>query len=236
MLTAIVFDLDDTLYLERDYVRSGFGAVAAWVAPRTGLPVAEAFRQLWSLFETGVRRGTFDRWLLTQGLPTEPWVCDMVRVYREHEPRMLPDPGVTALLGRLRPRYRLGLLTDGDRAIQRAKVAALGVGHHFDAIVFSDDEGAEAWKPSPRPFRTLVDRMGIDATEAVYVADNPLKDFLGARRAGLASVRVRHADGLYRDVEPPSAEHAPEAEIASLDFLETTLGTLRRCGNDDVRD
>ena len=36
MSWVVTFDLDDTLYLERDFVRSGFAAVGAWLATERG--------------------------------------------------------------------------------------------------------------------------------------------------------------------------------------------------------
>jgi FMN phosphatase YigB (HAD superfamily) len=55
------------------------------------------------------------------------------------------------------------------------------------------------------------------------VADNPCKDFLGARQAGIWTVRVRRPDGLYSHLDPVSAQYAPDVEIESLDGLEAIL-------------
>lgn len=63
MIRGVVFDLDDTLYLERDFVKSGFLAVAAVVASAVGSQEEEIFSFLWNLFQAGVRRDTFDRLL-----------------------------------------------------------------------------------------------------------------------------------------------------------------------------
>lgn len=55
----VVFDLDDTLYLERDFVMSGFQAVERWAEQRLGIQnFAESCRQL---FERGERQRVFDR-------------------------------------------------------------------------------------------------------------------------------------------------------------------------------
>ena len=55
------------------------------------------------------------------------------------------------------------------------------------------------------------------------MADNPNKDFLGARQVGMWTVRVCRPEGLYAHLEPPSAEHAPNVEIETLSDLETSL-------------
>ena len=62
-LKAILFDLDDTLYLERDFVKSGFRAVAWWLQQENGLPEKETFTRLWSMFTSGERGDLFDRLL-----------------------------------------------------------------------------------------------------------------------------------------------------------------------------
>ena len=227
-LRAIIFDLDDTLYPERAYVRSGFSAVAAWAQDRLGLPASEVFGQLDALFRGGTRGHTFDRWLADQGIADHGLVEKMVEVYRKHPPSILPYPDAPGLLGRLRAKYRLGLLSDGYEEVQRGKLKALGIEPAFDAVVFSDSLGRNSWKPSPRPYEVVLAALGTTAAESVYVSDNPAKDFLGARLAGMRSVRLRAPEGIYAGLEPPSAEHAPDLEVSSLDDLEDALGSLAR--------
>ena len=222
-LRAIVFDLDDTLYPERAYVLSGFEAVATWAEEYLGIPVAQGFAELRRLFDDGVRGDTFNRWLESHGVNPDDWLPQMVQVYREHDPHIEPYPEVPKLLQRLRPRYRLGLVTDGYAEVQKRKLTALGLTSCFDALVFSDESGREAWKPSSRSFEIVLERLGVPGPEVVYVADNPAKDFLGARQVGMWTVRVRRPDGLYSHLEPPSLEHAPNVEIETLCELETLL-------------
>ena len=222
-LRAIVFDLDDTLYPERAYVLSGFRAVAAWAGEHLGIPADQGFTELHRLFDDGVRGATFNRWLEGHGFQPDDWVPQMVQVYREHDPQIDPYPEVLGLLQRLRLHYRLGLVSDGYAEVQKRKLAALGLTSCFDALVFSDEWGREAWKPNVRPFEIVLERLGVMGPEAVYVADNPIKDFFGARRAGMWTVRVRHPHGLYAYMEPPSPEHAPDAEIDTLSDLQASL-------------
>jgi putative hydrolase of the HAD superfamily len=223
---AVIFDLDDTLYSERAYVESGMRAVARWVHGRLKLPAEETFRELKQLFDEGTRGNLFDRRLEMRGIAPDDRVPAMVEVYRRHEPDIRPFAGVRRLLETLRGRFQLGLVSDGYLEVQKRKLAALGLEECFDAIVFSDALGRDAWKPDPRPFWAVLDGLSVAAGEAVYVADNPAKDFLGARGAGLASIRVRHAEGLHAEVEPASPAHKPDMEIATLDDLR---GMLTRC-------
>ena len=212
---AIIFDLDDTLYPEKDYVLSGFRAVANWAAEHLQIPADDSYRELTRLFFAGARGDTFNRWLASRGQPAS-LVPTLIEVYRRHEPTLRPFPEVTDMLASLHQRFRLGLVTDGHLDVQRSKLAALGLAEHFDAIVFSDEWGRDAWKPSPIPFRIVLERLGVTAEEAVYIADNPAKDFLGARRAGLSSIWCRHSGGEYALSLPPTPDHAADQTAESL--------------------
>jgi len=224
---AILFDLDDTLYPEREYVFSGFRAVAAWAEVRMGIPQAQGVKELIGLYQAGQRGHTFDVWLQGHGKQQEAPVERLVEVYREHVPTIAPYPGVTELLNSLRGHYRLGLISDGYLAVQQRKLAALGLAHYFDAVVFSDEWGRAAWKPNPCPFEAALERLGdMPPTLTIYVADNPKKDFIGARQLGIKTIRVRYPYGMYCDTAPESAAHQPDLEITTLKDIGQALQVL----------
>jgi putative hydrolase of the HAD superfamily len=213
---AIIFDLDDTLYPERAFVASGFSAAAAWLSTQVEVPAERCARELTDLFEGGIRGSTFDAWLDGAGL-SRKLVLGMVSAYRVHTPMLtLYDDVLPTLSSCLEAGLSLGLITDGYADVQNRKITSLNIRSWFDAITLSDDLGRHCWKPSPVPFRITLDRLGIDGGEAVYVADNPEKDFLGARAAGLKSIRLRRPGGLYGDREPATLDAAPDAEVRSL--------------------
>ena len=220
---AIVLDLDDTLYPEHQYVRSGFHAVARYLETEAGLSAEETFAQLIALLEAGVREMTMNRWLQDRQLDEQRWIGPMLRCYREHDPQIELSSEATEVLETLHGRYALGLVSDGRLAQQQKKVAALGIDRWISAIVLSDAFGREHWKPSTRPFEEVLGQLGVSGESAVYVADNPTKDFLGARQLGMSTIRLRRAGGLYSHLEPPTEAHAPQAEIATLAELPARL-------------
>ena len=225
---AVVLDLDDTLYPEAAYVRSGFRAVAARAQETLGVPAVEAEAELVALFQEGVRGDTFDRWLAARGLGGGVAVGDLVAAYRGHAPEIAPFPEAGPLLRGLRAEgSAVGLLSDGDPAVQGRKLDALGLREAFDAIVVTGELGPDAGKPSPRGFEEVLRRLG-DAPpgEAVYVSDNPAKDFVGARRAGMRSIRVRRPGGIYATLEPETPEHAADTEVRELDEVPAALDRL----------
>lgn len=217
-LEAVIFDLDDTLYPEHAFVRSGFQAVAIWSEVHLGIPQMQGLAELTDLFDAGYRGNTFDIWLEKHGRRHDGVVADLVKVYREHIPTIAPYPEAITLLSRLKKGYKLGLISDGYLAVQRRKFGSLALADYFDVVVFSDEWGRDAWKPDCRPFAEALERLGVVApSRTVYVGDNPRKDFYGARQLGMKTIRFRHSGGVYFGEEPASVDYAPDVSVFSLD-------------------
>jgi putative hydrolase of the HAD superfamily len=225
---AISFDLDDTLYPERDFVLSGFRAVARWADSNLGISFEEGFAVLDRLFKKGARENTFNQWLSVQGLDfDENLIQKLIKVYRSHKPEIRPFPEVPVLLEELRNIYKLGLVSDGYLSVQQSKLDALKLRAYFDVIILSDEWGKDAWKPDVQPFEALLKRLAINGEEAVYVADNASKDFLGANKVGMTTVWIRRAGGEYSHLEPPNSDHAPDLVFTTLREFEKYVSNAR---------
>ncbi|WP_028065370.1 HAD family hydrolase [Solirubrobacter soli] len=213
---AVIFDLDDTLYREHDYVRSGFAAVARRLAAEPTAPaVDDLFNALVCEWQAHGRGHVFDVVAARHGL--DVGVAELVAVYREHDPQLELYPDAERALARLEAAGRLvGVLTDGMASVQRRKLKALGLDQRIRCIVVSDDYGLDAWKPSAVPYRAALEHLGVAPADAVYVGDNPNKDFIGARALGLATVRVKRETGDHaQTVLDPSYE--ADVTVATLD-------------------
>lgn len=229
MIAGVVFDLDDTLYLERDYVRSGFGRVAAVAADRSGLDPSVLFSFLWHGFETSRRGRAFDELVAAFDLSEHCSVEELVSIYRTHEPDISLDPDVKSLLEDIRANgQRLGVITDGSSHSQHAKVAALDLERLVDLVVVTGDWGQEFWKPHERAYEYVRNEWDMDAAQLVYVGDNPLKDFVTPRRLGWVTVRLRREGQLHSNVEAADehdADHEADHEIAELRELWPLVAT-----------
>lgn len=194
--SCIVFDLDDTLYLERDYVRSGFAAVAARLAIELG--AASWFDSLWGLFESGERGKTFDRLLAEKGHGNDPLLVNsLVALYRNHAPAIHILDDAEACMSQLRGLTPMAVVTDGPIESQVRKADALGVGLWAAPVIYTAALGADFGKPHPRAFALAQESHRAEPQRCVYVADNPAKDFVGPRRLGWRTVRVRRPEGLH---------------------------------------
>ncbi len=209
---VVVFDLDDTLYPEIEYVRSGFRAVAFALESRFDIHAEEAFALLWRALHVHGRGKTFDRVLEELGVHSRTAVRSLVDTYRSHEPRIALPAESRAVLGRLadRPLY---LVTDGHKGVQARKLAALGIEPCFRHCYLTNRYGVARQKPSPHVFQLLVGCEGCDPGDVVYVGDDPHKDFCGIRPLGFRTLRVRTGRHAHAEVSP---ERDAEASVDSL--------------------
>jgi len=248
-IQAVVFDLDDTLYPERAYAFSGFDAVAGAFENVLGDPQVSA-RRMKALFDTSHRRRVFDQ-LLEESNPAcadTALVEKMVDTFRDHAPDItLPSESVR-VLAELSASFRLGLITDGPAATQRAKIKVLGLverstvsdssspcrcsdppgqskekaGVVFDAMIVTDELGPGFGKPNPRAFELIAAKLAVTPDACVYVADNPEKDFVAPNRLGWLTVRVVRPDGVYANARS-AKDGDPHETINGLDALPALL-------------
>jgi putative hydrolase of the HAD superfamily len=215
----VVFDLDDTLYLERDYVRSGFAACDVWATAELGL--SGLGPACWQLFVDGGRNDTFDRALAELGHAGGPdLVGRLVEVYRAHDPDIDLLPDAAAAIERLGADHRLAIVSDGPEASQGAKARRLGASRWSRCTVLTASLPPGNGKPSPMAFRLIEQRLAGRGRECAYVADNPAKDFAGPASLGWTTIRVRR-QGQLHEAAPSGAD--VEAEIADLDALDAVL-------------
>lgn len=225
MITTVIFDLDDTLFDEIDFCRSGFHAAADHVARLSdACSTDEVFAAFWDSFITGDCGSTFNVGLGRLGIPYDDRLMHaLVQAYRTHPPKLALPAESRAVLDALKDTYTLGLLTDGYLPTQRLKVRALGIEPYFRAIMYTEELGREFWKPSPRGFEKLLELLGARPEQAVYVADNALKDFIAPNRLGMLTIQVRRPSGLYSQV---SSQPDAAAQLR-IDRLGDLPGVLR---------
>jgi putative hydrolase of the HAD superfamily len=224
MISAILLDLDDTLYDEADYVRSGLAVVAERIAGLSGHAPAAVLETLVAVERRDGRGKVFDTTLRALGVAGDPTlVRRLVTAYRMHRPEIDLEPDVRRLLTRLGARHRLAIVTDGLPSMQRRKIAALDLEPAVDAVVYTWE--LRAPKPNPAGFLLALDRLGVAPDCAVVVGDNPGHDVAAARAIGARSIRVRR--GRFADLASLSGA-PPEREIDCLEALETALASLEK--------
>jgi putative hydrolase of the HAD superfamily len=223
-MRAVLFDLDDTLYPEIEFVRSGFAAAASYVARRHGLDPTRAARRMMELLHSDGRGRIFDRFLeeldLDFGAEASP---TMLYIYRTHHPVLAPYPDVSSVLNRLADAgLRLGVLTGGLASVQRRKLDALELGVTLDAVVIVGELPTIMAKPAAAPFRVAIELLDVPSSEITYVGNDPYKDFAGAREAGMHTIRVR----VPSDTFPVAVDAGLEDADQYVDPFEAIVDVL----------
>jgi len=211
MIKAVIFDLDDTLYQETDYVKSGFCAVAKEFGDSA---VAERLFKLFSDDNKNVyQRAGF----------SEEECQRCIDIYRNHYPDIHLNKEDKSLLQKLKADgYKLGIITDGTPERQKRKIDALGLCGIMDNIIITDGLGGiEFRKPNPRSFELMRDFFGVRFDEMMYVGDNPEKDFYIGSVYPITTVRIANHNSIYynRDYRCGVMENFRVDNLADLTAL-----------------
>ncbi|NNC48679.1 MAG: HAD family hydrolase [Sphingomonas sp.] len=192
MSDVIVFDLDDTLYPEADYVLSGVRAVAKIIADQHGHALGDELL-------AAARAG--DDWLaLACELSELPPSAkeSLLWAYRLHEPDIALTERAAQAIATLKDEGRvMAIITDGRSVTQRLKINALGIS---DIPAYISEEYGAA-KPDPSRFEVVMEEWP-DRSYA-YIGDNPAKDFIAPKALGWTTIGVRRANSLYADADAP---------------------------------
>ena len=126
-------------------------------------------------------------------------------------------PEAAVVLRRLRERYAVGLVSDAQWVFTEPELAITGLRDLFEVRVISSRLGIK--KPDPRLFAKALAALHVAPEHAVYVGDNPARDLVGARRAGLRCI-------LFRPMENGTGERAAAAIERHADLEETVAALL----------
>lgn len=190
-IRGVFFDLDDTLYPERQYVMSGYRLIAEYLGEESYAG------RLMEYFEDG--KQAIDELLSDIGRPEEKDKC--IEIYREQTPDIELYPGAEELIASLKERgIRVGIITDGRVSGQRNKLKALGLDELIgdeNTIITDELGGVQFRKPCDIAFRMLQNRWRIPAGQIVYVGDNIAKDLQAPMQLGMQFIYFKNSDGIY---------------------------------------
>jgi putative hydrolase of the HAD superfamily len=189
MFKAIIFDLDDTLidFRERKKI-----LISESVKAMINAGLREKFDALHKEFtefywNTNIEdQNIFEKFFMMKyGKIDYRILAHAIVAYRHANiPLLKPYPNVVNVLRTLKKRgIKLAVLSDAPRVNAHIRLVEVGLDKVFDVIITKDDVGAI--KPSPAGFKIVLDRLGIDASDCLMVGDNPSKDVIGAKNAGI---------------------------------------------------
>lgn len=211
---VFAFDLDDTLYTEMDFVRSGYRAVADELERSSSLDADTYYNGICA------RRPVGFEWALEQyarhkGLDLQMSVDKMIELYRAHTPQIGLRPGAREVLEAMkRAGHSLILITDGSTRHQRSKIKALDIEKYFDEILISEEVGGD--KTTDLPWGRVEQRFGFPGQRFVYTGDNLSKDFHLPGLRGWRTVMMRDSGGenvFPQIIADHPAEYRPQIVV-----------------------
>ncbi|MBZ9624570.1 HAD-IA family hydrolase [Clostridium sp. FP2] len=196
MIKAVIFDLDDTLYKEKDFVIGSFSEVCRYLSEKYHLNYDEVLYKTIEILEQQGRGAIFN--ILCEFYSLKENIDTLVNLYRDAKPSIKLYNDGEFILNILSGKYKLGLITDGMAKVQWNKIEALDIKKYFQKIIVTDDYGRDFWKPHRFAYDEMLRNFKCSPNEAVYIGDNPNKDFIGAREVGLNTIRIirEHGDHM----------------------------------------
>lgn len=219
MIKAVVFDLDDTLISEKEYIESGYSHIASLLSRKLEENPEVVYDELMLLFKTSPKN-VFNRLLDIYEIKyTEEDIKGLVEEYRNHQPLISFYPDVLPCLRLLKERgIKTGIITDGFVNAQRNKLMTVGAYDLFDEVIITDEMGIEYRKPHPRAYELMRERLNVEFDEMIFIGDNPEKDFHIGNTYPIKTIRI-HRKGVYQDKKYLN-DIRENNEITSLDELE----------------
>ena len=176
--TVVVFDLDDTLYNELDFLKSAYKSIAEHLEPRNWTAL---YAYMFSLYRCGSNAFEF----AARKYNTDIKV--LIDMYRDHQPDIELFDGVISIFDAIKSKKgNIALITDGRSKTQRAKLKSLGIYDYFEEIIVSEEIGSE--KPNINNYKAI--ENAISGTQYYYIADNLKKDFITPNVLGWKSIAI----------------------------------------------
>lgn len=223
MIKGVIFDLDDTLISEKEFIKSGFKQVAISISKENKLDKDEVYNLLLDMFyedSKHVFNRTLDR--LNISYKTED-IKKLIDIYREHKPDINLYKDAKYIIKTLHKKgIKLGIITDGYKVTQRNKLKVLDIDDYFECIVVTDELGREFWKPHEKSYKIMKKKLNLDYEEMVYVGDNVLKDFVAANKLGMNTVSINRKEGVYSQIKIYE-EYLAKLKVKNLEELEKLI-------------
>lgn len=184
---VIVYDLDDTLYDEIEFVKSGFKEISKY------LDNDKYYDFMLEVFKKDGSGKVFNALMDTFNLDVT--LQKLIEIYRFHQPNIILPKDSLELL-QFSKLYNTALISDGYYLMQQNKFQALKLNNYISYPIFTDFYHTK--KPELKPFQMVMEKFKNE-TNFVYISDNPKKDFIGPNNLGWKSIRYKNPMGIYKE-------------------------------------
>ncbi len=218
---VIIFDLDDTLYNEIEYVYSGFKAVANYFANLKNINDEQFYTEMVYNLRKDGRGKIFDKVLKKYNIYSKKNIKKSISIYRNHQPNIfLSDENIEILKYFNNKKIPLYIITDGNKIVQEKKIKKLGLEQYIKKNLITHRYGKKNSKPSTYCFEKVAKIEKVQYSDIVYVGDNINKDFINIKKIGFKTIRV--LNGMFKNEIKKECYHA-QLDIESLKELKNII-------------
>lgn len=210
--TCIVFDLDDTLYNEIDFLVSAYKYISTQIDPASS---DQIFYELFTVYKSG--GNAFD--YIIKKFTNKKYTVDfLLSLYRNHFPKISLKNGVVDLLSNIKKKNgKIGIITNGRSITQRNKIQALGIDKFIDITIVSEEIGFE--KPDREVYISFLKNNFL--SQFYYIGDNPRIDFITPKKLGWCCIGILDDFNVQKThIEDFSQEFLPHLFIRNFSELE----------------
>ncbi|MEY4964031.1 MAG: hypothetical protein RLZZ323_1350 [Bacteroidota bacterium] len=210
---VVIFDLDDTLYNEIDFLISAYNEISQFLSNEKGVDKSknEIFDYMYSTYLD--KKNVFEHIISFINVKNIT-VFDLLDIYRNHKPNISLNNDVKELLDCFfEQKITLGIITDGRSIQQRNKIKALNLEYYISDLIISEEFGSE--KPNIKNF--IFFEKKFPNSNYTYIADNINKDFIAPNKLNWDTIclldngRNIHRQNLF---QPTS--HLPKRYVKNI--------------------
>lgn len=167
-----IFDLDDTIVNEVDYLKSAYREIALSIGD------CKIYESMLEWYFNG--EDVFDKLSIIYTIDK----TQLLNAYRSHIPTLILNDGIAKIFAAIKFKGNfLGLITDGRSVTQRNKLRALAIESIFDLIIISEEFGSS--KPNSKNYEIFHNEF---CSDYFYIGDNVTKDFISPNKLGWQTV------------------------------------------------
>ncbi|MFK5971999.1 MAG: HAD-IA family hydrolase [Flavobacteriaceae bacterium] len=217
MRKVAIFDLDDTLYKEIDYVKSAFDAIARYIFKEVKVDASVVYDEMMKLYFRN--KDVFGE--ITKKYRLTSNTANLIELYRCHQPNIRLHVKKKFVLEELKSqKVDLGLLTDGRGLQQRNKIKSLELEPYFTEIVISEEFGSE--KPNEANYRHF--ELIFGKANYYYIGDNIKKDFIAPNNLDWTTIcLLDNGYNIHKQDFTLPLENQPAFKIKEFTDLRTIL-------------
>jgi|LakMenE18May11ns_1017448.scaffolds.fasta_scaffold9681382_2 putative hydrolase of the HAD superfamily len=211
----LIFDLDDTIYNEKEFIFNGYKAVANFFYKKIKIYKKKyIFEYLKYQYLLKGREKIFDKFLMKFGIFNKKNLNLCIKLYRYNNFKLFFKTSFKKIFKKYNK--KIYLVTDGNWLVQKNKVRNLKINNFFKKIFYTGFYGPRYFKPSLMCFIKIKELEGCNWSDLLYIGDNPFKDFVLIKQKGIKTVRV--LNGRYKNVKV-DRKYDAEYSIKSINEL-----------------